>query len=109
ITHQQLTPSQEPGKSTLTVTGEDVSVMMDMDEKTQTYPNMPDIVIVNKIILSYAQYGLIPNVIPPASLDVPLMVDWVPSYQGTDLSYIQQLAAKNAYVFYVEPTDVPGV
>lgn len=109
ITHQQLNPSQEPGKTTLTVTGEDVSVMMDMEEKTQTYPNMSDMVIVNKIILSYAQYGLIPIVIPPVSLDVPIMIDWIPSYPGTDLSYVQQLAAKNAYVFYVEPTDAPGV
>jgi hypothetical protein len=109
ITHQQLTPSQEPGKSTFTVTGEDVSVMMNIEEKSPTYPNMPDLVIVNKIIISYAQYGLIPNVIPPMSLDVPIMVDWIPSYRGTDLSYVQQLATKNAYVFYIEPTNVPGV
>ena len=109
ITHQQLTPSPEPGKSTFTVTGEDVSVMMDREVKIQTYPNMPDPVIVNKIILSYAQYGLIPNVVPPLSLDVPIMIDWIPCYLGTDLSCVQQLATKNAYVFYVEPTNVPGV
>jgi hypothetical protein len=109
ITHVQLNPSQEPGKSTLTVTGEDVSVMMDREEKTQTYPNQPDSVIVNRIILSYAQYGLIPTVIPPVSLDVPIMLDWIPSHRGTDLSYIKQLATKNAYVFYVEPTNAPGV
>jgi len=109
ITHQQLTPTQEPRKSTLTITGEDVSVMMDLEEKTQSFPNMPDIVIVNKLILTYAQYGLIPNAIPPLSLDVPISVDWIPSYQGTDLSYIQQLASNNGYVFYIEPTDIPGV
>jgi hypothetical protein len=109
ITHQQLNPSQEPGKSTLTVTGEDVSLMMDIEEKIQTYPNIPDNIIVSTIISSYATYGLIPNVHLPLSFDVPLMVDWIPTYQGTDLSYIQHLAQKNAYVFYVEPTDVPGV
>ena len=109
ITHQELTPTQEPGKSTLTVTGEDVSVMMDMEEKTQTFPNMPDMLIASQIISSYAQYGLVPNITPPESVDVPLILDWIPSYQGSDYSYLQYLASKNAYRFYIEPTAVPGV
>ena len=33
ITHQQLSPGNDPGSGTLTVTGEDVSVMMDLEEK----------------------------------------------------------------------------
>jgi len=109
VTHQQLNPGIEPGRSTLTITGEDLSLMMDMEEKSETHPNQPDAAIVAKIILSYAQYGLIPAVIPPASMDAPLIVDRVPSQQGTDLAYIQELAGLHDYVFYIEPTDVPGV
>ena len=109
ITHKQLTPSNEPGKSTLTVTGEDVSVMMDMKERSETHPNQPDTAIVSKIILSYGQYGLVPVVIPPVSMDVPLVVDRVPSQQGTDLAYLLELASFHDYVFYIEPTDRPGV
>jgi hypothetical protein len=109
ITHKQLTPSNEPGKSTLTVTGEDVSVMMDMEEKSETHPNQPDTAIVNKIILSYGQYGLAPVVISPVSMDVPLIVDRVPSQQGTDLAYLLELASSHDYVFYIEPTDRPGL
>lgn len=109
ITHKQLTPSNEPGRSTMTVTGEDVSVMMDMDEKSETHPNQPDTAIVTKIILSYAQYGLVPMVIPPPSMDVPTIVDRIPSQQGTDLSYVLELAGTYDYVFYVEPTSVPAV
>ncbi len=109
ITHKQLTPSNEPGKSVLTITGEDVSVMMDLKEKSQTHPNQPDTVIANKIILSYAQFGLIPIVIPPASMDVPLSIDRTPSQQATDLAYLQSLASSYNYVFFVEPGDLPGV
>ena len=36
ITNQQLSPSPEPGKSTYTITGEDVSVMMDLKEFNRT-------------------------------------------------------------------------
>lgn len=71
ITNQQLNPSAEPGKSTFTVTGEDVSVMMDLEEKSETFPNQTDVAIVSRLIVSYAQYGLVPRVVAPASMDVP--------------------------------------
>ena len=65
ITHQQLSPGSEPGSGTLTVTGEDVSVMMDREEKNVEHPAQDETIIALKIIASYAQYGLIPMVIPP--------------------------------------------
>ena len=34
ITRQEMSPGTDPGSGTLTVTGEDVSVMMDMKKKT---------------------------------------------------------------------------
>lgn len=109
ITHKQFSPSTEPGQSKLTITGEDVSVMMDRTEPSTTHPNQPDIAIVSKIIASYSQYGLVPTVMPPASMDVPVMVNRIPSQQITDLQYINALAETYDYVFYVEPTAVPGV
>lgn len=109
ITHRQLSSSSVPGQSKLTITGEDVSIMMDREEKSTTHPNQPDPVIVSKIIASYAQYGLVPMAIPPASMDVPIEVNRVPSQQGTDLQYIMELARNYDYVFYVEPTAIPGV
>ncbi|MCY6493361.1 hypothetical protein [Leptolyngbya sp. GGD] len=107
ITHQQLSPSTN-NSALLTVTGEDVSVMMDMEEKSVQHPAQPDIAIVSKIIATYAQYGLIPLVIPPLSLDVPNPVERVPSQVGTDLEYLEDLAERYAYVFYVSPGPVPG-
>lgn len=108
ITHQQLMPSNEPGRSILTVTGEDVSVMMDLEEKVVEHPAQNELMIANKIILEYAQYGLIPEVIPPPVLDVPLPTERIPVQHGTDLEYLQQMAARYAYLFYVTAGPVPG-
>lgn len=108
ITHVQLNPSNEPRQSTLTITGEDVGVMMDLEEKSETHPNQPDPLIVTKIIASYAKYGLVPKVTPPPNVDIPLLIDRIPSQQGTDLAYIMELARKYGFVFYIEP-QAPGI
>ena len=101
ITHHQLAPSNEPGKSTLTVTGSDVSVMLDMEEKNEKYENQPDFVIFTRLIAAYAQFGLVPQPTPTA--DVPIMLQRIPRQQETDLKFIQRMAKRNGYVFYVEP------
>ncbi len=107
ITHHQLSPGNQPGSGTFTVTGEDVSVMMDLEEKSIEHPAQPEMVIANMIILSYAQYGLIPMVIPPADMDVPLPIERVPSQHSTDLSYLNEMAGRFGYVFYVTPGPTP--
>jgi hypothetical protein len=109
ITHQQLVPSNEPGASTLTITGEDVSVMMDLEEKSVEHPAQDETLIALKIIATYAQYGLVPVVIPPVAIDVPIPIERTPVQQGTDLAYLTRLAERNAYVFYVVPGPVPFV
>jgi hypothetical protein len=107
ITNQQLSPGAQPGTSTLTVTGEDVSVMMDLAEKSVEHPAQDETIIALMIIASYAQYGLIPVVIPPLVIDPPIPIERVPVQQGTDLQYLQQMAARHGYVFYVAPGPVP--
>lgn len=104
ITQHQFVPSNEPGKSTLHVTGEDIGLKFDLQEKSMTYPNMPDFAIVSQIIL---QNGLLPQVTP--TTDVPLQTERIPTQQGTDLSYVQKLAERNGFVFYTQPTLVPGL
>src|SRR6266568_6834503 len=107
ITDQQLVPSNEPGESTLTITGEDVSVMMDLEEKSAEHPGQDETVIALKLITAYAQYGLVPVVIPPLALDVPLPIERTPVQQGTDLAYLTLLARRNGYVFYISPGPAP--
>lgn len=107
ITNQQLNPGREPGQTRLSVTGEDLSVLMDLEEVSAEHPAQPETVIALKIIASYAQYGLIPMVIPPPTLDVPLPIDRTPVQQGTDLAYLQEMAQRHAYTFFVEAGPAP--
>jgi len=107
ITHQQLNPGNEPGTGTLTVTGEDVSVMMDREEKNVEHPAQDETIIALKIIATYAQFGLIPVVIPPLVIDPPIPIERIPVQRATDLNYLKQMAERHGYVFYVEPGPAP--
>jgi hypothetical protein len=107
ITFHQFNPSQEPGKSTLTIIGEGLSVMMDIEEKSETFPNQSDTDIVNRILGDYSRYGLSAKVIEPQSMVRPREENVVTSQQKTDLTHIRALAEKYGHVFYIEPTDEP--
>lgn len=107
ITNQQLNPGSEPGSTTLSITGEDVSVMMDLEEKNNEHPAQDETIIANKIILGYARYGLIPMVIPPLVIDPPIPTERIPVQRATDLDYLQQMATLHGYVFYVTPGPTP--
>ena len=102
VTNRQFAPGDGSG-GTLTLTGEDVSVMMDREEKNVEHPAQDETIIVNKILLSYAQYGFIPVVIPPSTLDPPLPTERIPAQRGTDLAYINQIAQRYHHVFYIMP------
>ncbi|TFW31742.1 hypothetical protein [Massilia horti] len=107
ITNHQVGTSNRPGESTLEVFGKDISLKLGLEEKNATFPNQPDSVIVTRLLADYATLGLVPQVTP--TTDVPIQVDRIPSQQGTDLDYIKELARRNGFVFYIEPTAVPGV
>ncbi|MBA3240807.1 MAG: hypothetical protein H0T60_06230 [Acidobacteria bacterium] len=108
ITNVQLLPSNEPGASVLTVTGEDVSVMMDMKQETFAWPAMSADNIARLIVLKYAQYAIIPQVSPALFPSPPLPTERVPVQTMSDYQYIQFLAARQGYVFYVEPGPLPN-
>jgi len=102
ITHHQHAPSAEPGQSKLTVSGKDLSVMLDLEEKIDKHENQPDFAVATKLITAYKKYGLLPEV--TLTTGVPLIVDLVPfQSHETDLQYIQRMARRNGFVFYIEP------
>lgn len=107
ITHQQLSPSLQAGQSTLTVTGEDVSVMMDLKEGPVEYPALDAKGIIEQILKNYAQYGIVPQVKKPPE-NAPSTQERIPVKRGTDLQYIQLLARRFAYVFYLTPGPQAG-
>lgn len=108
ITHRAHVPDADQGGTTVTVTGEDVGVIMDLEEKRVPHPGLSDTLIVLKIIAGYLQYGLVPDVRPPLALDLPLPIERIPSQQGTDLAFLRRLAARNGFVFTIDPGPAPG-
>ena len=110
ITHHEITPNAMKGSSTLTITGEDLSAIMNQIDFTGLpYPGMSPDVRVLTILSKYAAFGIVPLVVPAIAPDVPIPIEQIPSQQGTDLTYIRQLAREAGYVFYIEPGPVPGV
>jgi hypothetical protein len=106
ITTHQVIPSNKPGESTLRITGEDISLRLDLDHASETHANQPDSIIVAKLLEKYATFRITPEITP--TTDVPIEINRVPSQQETDLSYIRRLAKRNGFVFYIEPLPVPG-
>jgi len=108
ILRQEMTPSNDLGKSTLTVTGEDVSVMMSLQEVKMLYPVLSENLIVTTILAKYLMYGLIPLAIPPIFPNVTDPLEQIPAQSETDLDYINKLAKRVGYVFFVVPGPLPG-
>jgi hypothetical protein len=119
ITQHTMTPSNEPGQSTLTVTGQDVSVLLDTGnggiigallEPAIPFPSLPIAGIVELLILKYAIYGIIPLVVPPLQIDVPVVTEsWYTRAPGdSDLSWLNRAAQDVGYVFYIDSGPVPG-
>jgi len=109
ITNQQMSPSGEPGKSTLTVTGEDVSVVMDIVEIIIPFPAMPDIAKIYFLLGQFAFLGLIPIVIPPPVSTVKVPTDgWDGLFGKTHRAFLKKLASDNGYIFFIIPGPLPG-
>lgn len=108
VTRQEIQPSNEAGKSTLTITGEDLTVAMDLVQVTLMYPAMPDIAQINLILAKYAYLGVVPVVLPPFISTVRTPVDGWITQTDTDLQHIRSLASQNGYVFYIEPGPLPA-
>jgi hypothetical protein len=109
VTQTQVTPGQQPGLSTLTVTGRDLTKVMDYFEFSGLpYPAMPVEARVAIILAKYIVFGLIPLIIPSLVMDIPIPIERIPTHQGTDLAYVRSLAASVGYVFYIDPGPVPG-
>ena len=109
MTNHEVSPGSDAGHATLTVTGEDLSRVMDYIDFRIPYPAMPREVRVLLILAKYAMFGIVPLVIPSPLVDIPLPTGRIPAQHATDLKYLQHLADDVGYVFYVDPGPAPGV
>ena len=109
MTNHEVSPGTDASHSVLTVTGEDLSRVMDyVDFSGTPFPGMAPEARVLLILAKYAGFGILPLVIPSVLIDVPIPTDRIPTQKGKDLCYIRSLADEVGYVFYVEPGPRPG-
>lgn len=104
ITDHQIMPNNEPGRTRLRVTGEDISVKLSFEDQNNTYPQQKDSDIVKKIL---EDAGFRPDV--KETDDTPSDKERIPTQHCNNLKHIRQMAQRNGFVFFVEPTNVPGV
>jgi hypothetical protein len=110
ITNNQITPGNDSRNSTLTLTGEDLTVVMDkQDFSGFPFPATPAEGRVALLLAKYAFLGIVPLIIPSILINVPIPTNLIPAQQGTDLDYINELAEQVGYVFYIEPGPQPGM
>ena len=98
VTHHELTPGDRPGRSTLTVTGRDMGAKLDLEERNEPYDNQADSIIVNRLLLPLARYGVIPDV--TSTTDFPTSVTRTPWQHETDLQFMARSALRNGFVTY---------
>ncbi|MET8677340.1 hypothetical protein ABZW18_07070 [Streptomyces sp. NPDC004647] len=108
IVRQEVGASNQPGQSTLTVTGEDLTLLMDLEERTDRYPNLAPSQRVARILQKYADYGIDPLIIREQIPQPPREQLRVEYQTGSDLSYVNELAKANGYTFYLDPGPRPG-
>jgi hypothetical protein len=109
ITRQEVTASNDAGQSRLTVTGEDLTVLMDVVKiREARYPGMPVAAIVAAVLSKYSGFGVIPLIVPPIFDDTPSPTEKIRSQTGTDLEYLRALAEDNGYIFFLQPGPAPG-
>jgi hypothetical protein len=109
MTNVEVQAGNQGTPGTVTVTGEDLTKVMDMqDFSGLPFPAMPIEARVALLCAKYAAFGVTPLPIPILFPDVPIPIDKIPAQKGTDLQYIRELAEEVGYVFYIEPGPTPG-
>ena len=107
--HHEVSPGDRPGQSTLTVSGKDLSAVMDLIQLDGLpYPAMSPAVRVLMMLAKYAVLGIVPAVIPSMLEDFPIPIERFFRHKGTDLDYIRLLADDAGYVFYIDSGPKPG-
>jgi hypothetical protein len=109
ITKQDYTPGTAAGKSTFSVTGLDLTVLMDFIDFTGIpYPALPDFLIVEAILAKYAVLGIVPLALPASIPTFENPLDRFIKQDGTDYAFVNTMASSGGAVFYLDPGPTPG-
>jgi hypothetical protein len=107
VTHQQLNPGDKPGSGSITVTGEDLGVLLDQIEVRMPFPGN-DTALAYTLLGPYAAVGLTPMVLPPPTDVPPDPTREIPHPQGTAWAILSQKAQQHSYSFFIQPGPAPG-
>lgn len=108
VTQHQLSHAAS-GKATLTLTGEDLTTLLDrVDGTGRTFPGLASNERVLLLLAPYAALGIVPLVLPPLLPDRKLPTESTPTQRGTELAYIRRLADDVGYVFHLQAGPTPG-
>ncbi|WP_405649650.1 hypothetical protein OG581_52435 [Streptomyces sp. NBC_01386] len=108
VTALELDPGDRPGAAVLTVTGEDVSYLLDRVETDAEYPSLSDYQQVQLILAQYLVDGIVSGALSPPDAAPPLPLERVPTRHATDLGHLAELARRHGFVAYVIPGPAPG-
>ncbi len=103
----EMKPPETGGTAKLTVRGKDLTFLMDREEREAMHPAQGPGEIALLVLARYAQYGVIPMVIPPTSAERPNPLDRVPMQRATDFAFLKDLAARYDRVFTMIPGPAP--
>jgi hypothetical protein len=109
IIKQDLVASSAAGKSILSITGLDLTALMDFIDLTGIpYPALPEFVIVEVILAKYAVLGVVPLALPASIPTFENPLERFIKQQGTDYHFVSMLARNTGAVFYLDPGPMPG-
>lgn len=101
IETHDVQPGGDPGEILLTVTGRDLSVVMDQIVQDLVYPACDATKIATAVLAPYATYGIVPMITAVPAQPNP---ETFPAKTETDLACLKRLARACNAVFYIEPT-----
>jgi hypothetical protein len=109
ISKQDVTFSGAAGKNTFTVTGLDLTALMDFIDFTGIpYPALPRFVIAELILAKYAVLGVAPIALPASIPSFENPLDHFIKQVGSDYAFVSTLAKNDGAVFYLDPGPSPG-
>jgi hypothetical protein len=109
ITKQDITPDSKPGKSALTVTGLDLTALMDFIDLTGIpYPALPKFLIVEAVLAKYIPLGVTPIAIPNSIPDFSNPLDSFIKQDGTDYAFVKTLSGSTGWSLSLDPGPTPG-
>ena len=110
VTQQDLAPGNMAGQSTLTLTCLDLSALMNLVDLTgvPTF-SIPSFAVVAMVLAPYVQHGIVPLIVPTPFEFIPNVLEDIKVRIGTDLEFLQLLASRAGYVFYLTPGPALGL